>query len=138
MADHHGWDSGGFRSPWVGESMLPLLFSSLSTEDYSFLVLGREFLWVCKFAGLGRLWLFSCFYSHLLGRFCGCLWFGGYVNFVEIFGFVIVGFNGFGGFQWQWVCDYLLRWVEILGLNCGWEVASFGELVVVVVGRGFD
>ena len=46
----------------------------------------------------GCLWLFSRFCSQLLGRFCGCLWFGGYVNFVEIFGFVIVGFGGFGGF----------------------------------------
>ena len=74
---------------------------------------------MCKFAGLGRLWLFSRFYSHLLGRFCGCLWFSGYVNFVEIFGFVIVGFGGFGGFQWQWVCHCLLQWVEILRLSCG-------------------
>ena len=45
------------------------------------------------------------------------LWFGGYVNFVEIFGFVIVGFGGFGGFQWQWVCECLLRWVETLRLS---------------------
>ena len=29
---------------------------------------------------------------------CGCLWFGGYVNFVENFGFVIVGFDGFARF----------------------------------------
>jgi len=27
----------------------------------------------------------------------GCFWFSGYVNFVEIFGFVIVGFGGFAG-----------------------------------------
>ena len=65
----------------------------------------------------GCLWLFSRFCSQLLGRFCGCLWFGGYVNFVEIFGFVIVGFGGFGGFQWQWVCECLLRWVETLRLS---------------------
>jgi len=50
-----------------------------------------------------------------LGRLCGCLWFGGYVNFVEIFGFVIVGFSGL---QWQ-VCDCLLQWVKIVGLSCG-------------------
>ena len=99
---------------------------------------------MCKFAGLGRLWLFSRFYSHLLGRFCGCLWFSGYVNFVEIFGFVIVGFSGFAGFgglQWQWVCDCLLRWVEIVGLSCGRRMLALVSLLVVVVvvaGRGFD
>ena len=48
------------------------------------------------------------------------MWFGWCVNFVEIFGFVIVGFGGFasfGGLQWQRVCDCWLRWVEIVGLS---------------------
>ena len=49
-----------------------------------------------------------------------CLWFSEYVSIVEIFRFVIVGFGGFAGFgglQWQWVCDCWLWWFEIVGLS---------------------
>ena len=56
---------------------------------------------VCGLVGMwlfSRLWLFSRFHSHLFGCLYGCLWFGGYVNFVEYFGFMIVGFGGFARF----------------------------------------
>ena len=126
MTDRHGWDSGGFRSPWVG-------FSHLG----------------------GRGWVNRCcnYYSHIFQPKISCfwpwvvvswsflsLWFGGYVNFVEIFGFLggcllvfswfvvslwFGGFAGFGGLQWQWICDCLLQWVEIVGLSCGWRLLAF-------------
>ncbi|KAK9985237.1 hypothetical protein SO802_034762 [Lithocarpus litseifolius] len=35
--------------------------------------------------------------------------------------------GGFGGFQWQWVCDCLLRWVEILGLSCGRRLLALDQ-----------
>ena len=54
---------------------------------------------------------------------CGCLWFGGYGNFVEIFGFVMVavdfvgcGGGGGGGDGWLLVVglSFSVRWLLAL------------------------
>ena len=77
------------------------------------------------------MWLISRFCSHLLGRLCCCLWFGGYVNFVEILGLWLLASLALVGCSGRFViaCSgglKLLGWVVVGGCWLWWVTGGGG------------
>ena len=79
----------------------------------------RQWVWVWISAGDSTVSLAVAMGIYL----CGCLWFGGYGNFVEIFGFVMVAVDfvgcsggGGGGDGWLLVVglSFSVRWLLAL------------------------